>query len=60
MACGGCRKGGGNRHASDGSDLSKFAFLTPRQLKIREQQQAAKNLPAEDPSEGLPKKEEQE
>ncbi len=60
MACGGCRKGGGNRHASDGSSLSQFAFLTPRQLKLREQQEAVKNSPAEDLSEGLPKREEQE
>lgn len=57
MACGGCREGGGNRHASDGSGLSQFAFLTPRQLKLRDQQEATKK---QDLSEGFPKREGQE
>lgn len=33
MACGGCKKGGGKRHAGDGGDLSRYAFLSPRQLR---------------------------
>lgn len=33
MACGGCGKGGGNRHSNDGGDLSRYAFLSPRQLR---------------------------
>jgi len=32
MACGGC-KGGGNRHATGGESLKKFAYLTPGQLR---------------------------
>lgn len=39
MACGGCKKGGGNRHTSTGGDLRQFAYLTPRQLKIKKQQE---------------------
>ena len=32
MACGGCQ-GGGNRHGATGGDLSKYAFLSSRQIK---------------------------
>ena len=32
MACGGC-KGSGNRHAGDGGDLRKFAFLSSHQIR---------------------------
>lgn len=44
MACGGCRKNnpGGQPSTSRGTapvnDLSKFAYLTPRQLRLIEQQ----------------------
>jgi len=35
MACNGC-KGGGSRHMTSGSgDLKKFAYLTPRQLRLQ-------------------------
>ena len=37
MACGGCRGGSKNPQ----SDLRKFAFLSPRQLRLLEQQKAA-------------------
>jgi hypothetical protein len=34
MACGGCKKGGGNRHSSNNKgDLKRYAFLSPRQLR---------------------------
>ena len=34
MACGGCRKSGGKRHGnSNAGDLSRYAFLSPRQLR---------------------------
>jgi hypothetical protein len=50
MACGGCKNGNGNRHASTGGgDLRRFAFLSPRQLKrLKEMDdaEAAKNPPA--------------
>jgi hypothetical protein len=36
MGCG-CRGGG-----KSSSDLEKFAFLTPRQLRLREEQRKAK------------------
>jgi len=39
MACGGCRNGQGTRHGA--GDLSKFAFLSPRQLRLLKEQQAA-------------------
>lgn len=32
MACGGCG-GGGNRHATGGESLKKFAYHTPAQLR---------------------------
>jgi len=41
MACGGCKNGKGNRHASTGGDLRKFAFLSPRQLKLLKEMDAA-------------------
>lgn len=41
MGCG-CRGNSGtNRGTSSGGDLTKFAFLTPRQLKLRDAQLAA-------------------
>jgi hypothetical protein len=45
MGCG-CRNSG-NRHTSNtgntgGGDLTKFAYLTPKQLKIKQQQQKEK------------------
>jgi hypothetical protein len=49
MGCG-CRGGSGNKGGSgsgSGGDLTKFAFLTPRQLKIRDQQLAAKKAAEE-------------
>ena len=41
MACGGCKNGKGNRHASTGGDLRKFAFLSPRQLQRLKEMDAA-------------------
>lgn len=42
MGCG-CRGNSGtNRGRASGGDLTKFAFLTPRQLRLREAQLAAK------------------
>lgn len=54
MACGGCNKGGGNRHASTGGDLSQFAYLTPRQLRLLKlkQEQELKDKTPEDPNQG--------
>lgn len=34
MACKGCRGGNSGRHTSGSSDLRKFAFLSPRQLRL--------------------------
>ena len=45
MACGGCRGGSGNRGVRSGSsDLSKFAYLKPNQLKILEEQRKSQNV----------------
>ena len=41
MACGTCR-GSGTRHFGGGGDLTKFAYLTPKQLRLRQQQLDAK------------------
>ena len=41
MACGGCKKGGGNRHTSTNADLSRYAYLSPAQLRLRKQQEEA-------------------
>lgn len=39
MACGGCsRRGQQPTPTSGAGDLTRYAFLTPRQLKLREQQ----------------------
>jgi hypothetical protein len=46
MGCG-CRGKSGNRGVSSGGDLTKFAFLTPRQLKLRDAQLAAKKAEEE-------------
>ena len=55
MACGGCGKGGGNRHATkNGGDLKKFAYLTPRQLRY------LKSLEPSEPDEESGSSEEQE
>lgn len=43
MGCGGCRKGGGNRHTSTGGDLKKFAYLTPRQLRLLKSKEKPKS-----------------
>jgi hypothetical protein len=55
MGCGSC--GGGNRHNNNsagkrhrkksGADLSQFAFLTPRQLKLLEMQKKQKDKESE-------------
>jgi hypothetical protein len=42
MACKGCKNGKGTRHASTGGDLTKFAFLSPRQLRLLKAKEAAK------------------
>lgn len=47
----GCGCGKGNRHVNNTGDLSKFAYLTPRQLKILEQQQAEKEKENQDKKE---------
>lgn len=39
MACGGCR-GKGKRHVNNSFSLSQFAYLTPRQLRLRKQMEA--------------------
>ena len=44
MGCG-CR--GGSNSKGSGGDLTKFAFLSPRQLRIRDRQLAAQKA-AED------------
>lgn len=41
MACGGCRGIKGSQPTNPVSDLRKFAFLSPRQLRLLEQQEAA-------------------
>lgn len=52
MACGGCRKSGGNTGPRT-SDLRKFAFLTPRQLRILEQEdEAAKKVQEQSEEQG--------
>ena len=50
MACGGCKKGNGNRHTSGNGDLSKFAFLSPTQLRHLKEIKAAEaaSKPAEE------------
>lgn len=49
MACGGCRGGSGNRGVRSGSsDLSKFAYLKPNQLKILEEQKKAEEAAKEE------------
>lgn len=49
MACSGCRGGSGNRGVrSGGSDLSKFAYLKPNQLKILEEQKEAEKSAKEE------------
>lgn len=42
MACKGCKNGAGSRHASTGADLTRFAFLSPRQLRLLKEKEAAK------------------
>ena len=40
MACGGCKKGKGTRHTTGNTgDLRKFAFLSPRQLRMLKETQ---------------------
>jgi hypothetical protein len=53
MACGGCKKGNGVRHTGGkgGGNLRQFAFLSPRQLKLLKEQEAADNPPAEEEKE---------
>ena len=40
MACGGCR-GNGKRYVNNSFSLSQFAYLTPRQLRLRKQMEEA-------------------
>jgi hypothetical protein len=49
MACGSCGKGS-KRHVSTGGDLSQFAYLSPRQLRLLKLKQEAeeKNSSAEE------------
>lgn len=49
MGCG-CRKGGGVKGAQ--SDLRKFAFLSPRQLRLLKQQEEAEKAKEQSNSEG--------
>lgn len=46
MACGGCRKNNSDSQPSTSrgtsADLSKFAYLTPRQLRLLAEQQGKK------------------
>ncbi len=51
MACGGCG-GGGNRHATGGESLKKFAYLTPSQLRYLKDKEKQESPPGEGPSEG--------
>ena len=46
MACGGCRKNG-NSSVGAGADLRKFAFLSPRQLRLLKAQEAAEKAAKE-------------
>jgi len=46
MGCG-CRGGSKSGGSTGGGDLTKFAFLSPRQLKIRDRQLAAQKAAEE-------------
>jgi hypothetical protein len=41
MACGGCRNGSGSRHTGTGASLKQFAFLSPAQLRLLKELEAA-------------------
>lgn len=51
MACGGCKNGKGNRYASgNGGDLSRYAFLSPAQLRLQAAKKAAAEAASPEPS----------
>ncbi len=43
MACGGCKNGKGNRYSSGNGDLSRYAFLSPAQLRLQAAKKAAES-----------------
>ena len=52
MACGGCKNGKGNRYSSGNGDLSRYAFLSPAQLRLQAAKKAAEAPEPTPPPEG--------
>lgn len=47
MVCGGCGKRKGSSHAEKIADLRRFAFLSPRQLRLLAELEAAQKASQE-------------